>query len=380
MTARVLFVDNAPVIGGVQVTLRNILGSIDRTRFDPVIAVPRGSPGVAWYADASARVVEIDMPSVRGARALTRANLSVLRASDALSVELVHANSTRSGLASLLTKALRGIPLVWTVHEGHVPGAARVAGALADIRLYRSEDQRRRHRWLRSSNMRLVYCGVPDQKRPLRERATLREALREEFRFPRECPVLGTVGTLTWWKGHDVFIRASSRIAAQRDDARFVVVGGESPLEKGYSSYLAQLSNRLGLGDRLVLTSFRADAPSLIGGFDVLVHAPVFPESFGIVVADAMSNEIVPLVAALGSMTELVADGVDGRWFPARDPIALANVALELLADPKQRARLAAAGREKFERLFTIEGETRRYEQAYAELLCRERGKLVARA
>ena len=42
-----------------------------------------------------------------------------------------------------------------------------------------------------------------------------------------DAPRVGVLGVLTPWKGQHLFLRAMSRVARQRPDARFVVAGSE---------------------------------------------------------------------------------------------------------------------------------------------------------
>jgi glycosyltransferase involved in cell wall biosynthesis len=75
-----------------------------------------------------------------------------------------------------------------------------------------------------------------------------------------------------------------------------------------------------------------------------------------------------PVVAtAAGGIPDAVEDGVTGSLVPVRQPEALADALLALLADPSRRAALGAAGRRRFLEEFTashmVEGTLRVFEE-----------------
>lgn len=366
---RVLVIDNAPVLGGVMVTLSHVLPVLGQAGYAITVAVPSSSTeGIAWYRDVGLSVVGIDLPPARSPHALLRGARGIAGAVREVKAQVVHANSTRAGLAAVFARLVAPVPVIWTVHEANVLLATRLASSLASAVLYRSESQRGQYRWFRQGHMRRVYAGAVDRVLTLDERITVRTSLLEELQFPADAELVGQLGTLTWWKGHDVFVRAAAEISRRNPRARFVICGARSPFEPKLATKLGELATALGVGDRLALLGFRPDAHQLVGALDVLVHAPVFAESFGIVVAEAMSHSLPPVVSDLGSMRELVDDGVHGLRFPAGDATALADCVYTLLENRELRARLGAAARAKYERLFRIDDEIAAYAQIYDEL------------
>jgi glycosyltransferase involved in cell wall biosynthesis len=81
-------------------------------------------------------------------------------------------------------------------------------------------------------------------------------------------------------------------------------------------------------------------------------------EAFGLVVAEAMAAGTPVIARRLGSIAELAAAG--GALIYATDD-ELAAHAHRLLARPDERARLGAAGRAAYERLWTVDAHLSRY-------------------
>jgi glycosyltransferase involved in cell wall biosynthesis len=62
-----------------------------------------------------------------------------------------------------------------------------------------------------------------------------------------------------------------------------------------------------------------------------------------------------PVIAARGGgVTEIIADGVDGLLVTPNDPAALAAALRSLIDDPDRASALAASGRRKAERDFSV--------------------------
>jgi glycosyltransferase involved in cell wall biosynthesis len=68
-----------------------------------------------------------------------------------------------------------------------------------------------------------------------------------------------------------------------------------------------------------------------------------------------------------GGMVDMVEDGLSGILVPPGESRALAEAMRLLLADPRLRARLGAAGRERV-RLFTASSVAARIENVYQEV------------
>jgi glycosyltransferase involved in cell wall biosynthesis len=116
-------------------------------------------------------------------------------------------------------------------------------------------------------------------------------------------------------------------------------------------------ADRLGLSERI---RFHGWAPSeaaraMLGASDVLV-LPSRQEGLPMAILEAMAAEVAVVATDVGAVADAVVDGQTGALVPARDVDALAGALSRVIASPEQRARLARAGRARFEADFTIDG------------------------
>jgi len=192
--------------------------------------------------------------------------------------------------------------------------------------------------------IRVVYEGVPD-----RAGAAGGAAALAELGVPAGCPVVGNVAALTDHKDHETLVEAAARVRPRVPDARFVIVG-DGPLRPR----LEALCRERGLIDRCVFAGFRHDLDRLFPAFTVFCLSSHM-EGLGTSLLDAMAFSLPVVATAAGGIPEAVEDGVTGRVVPVRDPAALADALVEVLANPEKARALGAAGRRRFAERFTAE-------------------------
>ena len=165
------------------------------------------------------------------------------------------------------------------------------------------------------------------------------ERLRGEFAQPDEKLVL-LIGRLVYEKGFQLALEAMPRVIAEAPGTRFLVAGSgthEQELRKQAADLdLTRHGTFLGwIGDDVLHSLYRIA--------DVCVVPSIY-EPFGLVALEAMASGCPCIVADTGGLREVVPEDAAGLRFPARDPDALADVAVRLLCDPALGERLVAEG------------------------------------
>jgi glycosyltransferase involved in cell wall biosynthesis len=153
---------------------------------------------------------------------------------------------------------------------------------------------------------------------------------------------VGLVATYARWKGHDVFLEAIARAAAN-PATRFYIVGGPVYRTTGSQFTEAELRQRisaLGLGGRVGLVPFQREAAPIYRALDVVVHASTRPEPFGLTIVEAMACGRAVIVSRAGGAAELFTDGIDALGVELGDPAALTAAIDALVGDAGRRERL----------------------------------------
>lgn len=161
-------------------------------------------------------------------------------------------------------------------------------------------------------------------------------------------PVVGCVSRLVARKGQDVLIAALPAIRRRVPGAALVLVG-DGP----YRERLRRLAVEHGVEEHVVLTGpvrwdelpahhavadvFALPCRTRGRGLDV--------EGLGIVLLEAAATGLPVLAGDSGGAPETVRRGETGEVVSGRDPVAVADALVELLADPDRARAMGAAGR-----------------------------------
>ena len=195
-----------------------------------------------------------------------------------------------------------------------------------------------------------------------------RGRIRDELGIPESSPLITTVGNLYPTKGHVYFVRAAAAVRERFPEARFLVVGQAFEGRTSYAEDLYDEVRRLGLGESLSFTGFRADVPDILQATDILVQ-PTLSESFGMAVAEGLAAGLPVVATAVGGVQEIILDGETGLLVPPRDPEAIASKVVSLLEQPDFAASLASRGRQRVKDLFSPERCAEEHERVYRQAL-----------
>ncbi len=156
-----------------------------------------------------------------------------------------------------------------------------------------------------------------------------------------------TVGRLVAFKGHEYLFKAV-KLLKNRNDLKFYLAG-DGPLKKK----LIELHKQLKLNNRLEMLGFIDNIKPWYAQADLFV-LPSIREPFGIVLLEAMAAGLPVIATRAGGAKEIIQDGKSGVLVPPADPSALAEAICKLADDREARLRLAAAGKERVKKNFSL--------------------------
>ena len=155
-----------------------------------------------------------------------------------------------------------------------------------------------------------------------------RGAVRAELGIGDEEIVVGTVANFRQAKRYDLLIEAAQIVVDRLPSVRFVAVG-QGPLEDEVRAW----HEASGLGDRFLLTGYRADARRVMSAFDLFTLSSEH-EGLPVAVMEALALGLPVVATAVGGLPEAVDDGVEGRLVPPLRPDLLADAIIVVAEDP----------------------------------------------
>ncbi len=332
--------------GGSDQALLRLVRSLPRDEFDFHIALPGPSPLAPEFAAAGATVHELPMRRLStshgttawagyvAAWPLTVARLA--RIARKLDVDVVHSNSLHSLYGWAVARLVRR-PHVWHAREVVVQSGAALRLERALCRHF-------------ATRVIAVSYAVAAQLDPANvivlddylDPAEFRPANAGRFRsrvdLGDEVLLVGAVARLDPLKGLDSLLDAMEQVRRVRPHAELVVVG--APVA-GQAEYADSLRSRVGQSAGVSLLDPRDDIPEVVADLDVLALPSIEPESYGLVLVEALASGVPVVASDHGGPPEIVAraDAGAGRLVAPGDVDALARALLELLPSDTSSAK-----------------------------------------
>lgn len=173
-----------------------------------------------------------------------------------------------------------------------------------------------------------------------------RAFLKRQFDLPESSFICLTSGRFVRQKGHCYLIEAARELARKYDDIFFLLLG-DGPLEP----VLLRQIREQGLTDRFVFCGLLDHHQRAVFGADLYVH-PAVIEPYGIVIVEAMAAGLPVVATRVGGIPEVAAENETALLVDPAEPDQLTEAVERFYTDAGLRKQYAAAGYERFGRLF----------------------------
>lgn len=334
---RVLFVNNVGQIGGAEQSLLTLIDGLIQQKWPLCLVCP---PDGTLLKRANQRGIEtLPLPLVDSVKQTPLRYFNILwqfiKTARAWQPDLIHCNGIRSVLYGVPAGKLLRIPVIVHIRDIDLPPSPITRSLIkqADLQIAISNAVKAT---LQQNNLArscvVIYNGVnvaafqnihPQQ----------REQMRTTFRIPIEGCIVGIIGRLIPWKGHETFLAAAAQLR-HYPHLYWLIVGEEWHHSRGYQQYLTTLATHLGIGNRVRFTGWLEDVPAAFSMLDIVVVPSQEPEPFGRVVIEAMAAKRPVVASRIGGISEIICDERTGLLVPPRDVNALANQIQRLVVDP----------------------------------------------
>ncbi len=260
----------------------------------------------------------------------------------------VHAGIEYAVAASLASRKISRMPIVFTIH-GYPDTASYLtsgifANRLVDEVICVSEAERRKTEacgWSKAK-LSVIYNGVPAPKVPEASGRT-----KACWNIPESAYVIGTVARLEKAKGIRHLVSAMPRVISRFPNTVLVIVGDGSE-----RSELASLSSKLGISQNVIFTGLLTDPVPALSIMDVFV-LPSLREALPLAILEAMTFSLPVVASRVGGIPEAVVHNETGVLVPPGDSEAVARALLRLAENPATRKAYGSAGRKRFLEHFT---------------------------
>jgi len=370
---RIAFLIGSLEIGGAERQLVRLVNSLDPTRYEPLVICWHGRPVLAAELNPNVQFQHLQLgrvgarssavfKPVRAAALLWR----LTRRLNAFRPRVLHAWLPAAYIAAAYAGRLAGVPVVMGARRGLVSYRtyprliwpfAELANRLLRVQVCNSEAVRR---W------------ALEQERLDPDRAVVIpngvDLVTPSEPVPGRPPRAAMLANFHRYKGHALLVEALRRCSGLPAGFQVVLYGDGKERPR-----VEELARDAGVLDHLVFAGLQKDAGSRLDEFDFTLLCST-EEGFPNAVLESMAAGVPVVATAVGGVTELLRDQVDGLLVPSGDAGALAAAIDWMLAHPEERRRQGMAARERVAREFTFAAMVSAHEDIYDRLLGRRRG------
>ena len=178
--------------------------------------------------------------------------------------------------------------------------------------------------------------------------------LREQLNLNDNTLLVGMVGRVNLIKGQFYFIQIAAAAKAAGHSCHFVMIGDAY---KGYEYLYPQLENQittLGLQNSITNLYYQPNAVSLIQQLDIFILPSIKPDSFPVVILEAMAAGKPIIATNQGGAQEQIDDSVTGFLVPINDATIAVQKLGVLVNNPDMRTRMGQAGAKKLQEQFSL--------------------------
>ena len=360
---RILVLQNRFLLGGQERQTVLHLATIDRDRWEPVVACLRRE---GEHLDDLARLgihpESLGIEKLLAVRTLWRVLRLALRIR-AEGIALVHASDFYTDLIGVAAARAAGVPSVVTrVDLGHALRPAQqealAAVSRAATRVLVNAcciGDRCQAEGVARDRIALVRNGI-DLERFDAEAAPRPAGLDP---WPTGPTVIQVANMHHPVKGQDDLLRAMQEVVRMVPGAELLLVG-----DGQRRASLEAMARDMGLGARCRFLGYRRDVPALLARATVEVSAS-HAEGLSNALLEAMAARRPVVATAVGGTPELVRDGESGFLVAAGAPGEVAARVRQLLLSPGLARRMGEAGRARVARELGVEAMRRSYEAMY---------------
>ena len=371
---RVVHILTRTNVGGPSVIVSSLMQGLDKDSFEQILLRGELGDDEGDYLALHHSNLHVYDISALGRRVALfddfRALFALVRKLREIRPDIVHTHMAKAGALGRIAAVIARVPIRVHTYHGHllhgyfgkgktlvVVVAERLLRLFTSFAVVVGEQVRQdliKAKIVSASASCSIAPGVSDIQQI--ERATALNQLG----LPPNRPIVLFVGRLTTIKRPDLFVDLAQRLAASNHDALCVFVG-DGPLGE-------QLRNSTKDSNNLRFLGWQKDLGVVYAVADVVVLCSD-NEGMPLSLIEASLCERAIVATNVGSVKEIIEDGISGVLVPAGDAVALHDAVSQLLGDAAQRKLFGESARVRALSIFSPDRSLQAHADLYQQLV-----------
>ena len=254
-------------------------------------------------------------------------------------LDVIHTHSSIDSWLGGLVGKLSGIPVIRTRHVSlpvndffpnhllysYIPQRILTSGNMIS-------DIVKQIRCVDSNKVVSIPAGVDPRKFDSRISG---EKIREELKIDLNQILIGKIGVVRGWKGHNYFLEAIPLILKKIPYAKFVIVG-DGP---GFKEIKSKVK-LAGIDNKVDLLGHREDVPEIMAALDVQVLASFAGEGTPQVIPQAFAMKTPVVATKIASIPDLLGQGERGILIEPENALSLAEGVVKVIRNSEAASHL----------------------------------------
>ncbi len=364
--------------GGSDINLLRLLRSLDKNEYDILHLIPYPGPLADEFRKAGVRLQIVDMPRIRLFNNPLRYIMvlfkffptifKIKKIIEEYNIDIVCTSSMANPYGALAARLAHRPHILFAVE--YLP-IFRLAGPyfylLSEKIICCSSMVSRMFK--KSDKVLVKYPGVDlDEFSPYINGSNLRKELAVS------ATLVSMITRLDRWKGVEIFIKAAQYT---KSDTKFIIFADLVMGKEKYLKKLEEIIKQLRLEEKIVIKIARC-TPQVIAASDIIVHASLRPEPFGLIIIEAMATGKPVIASKLGGPLEIINDELNGILLEPGNPRILAAAISHLTQNPRRAEEIGLKAREKVVKEFNLKEYARGFDTIFKDTFRQYRRRYTA--
>ncbi|MCK9455065.1 MAG: glycosyltransferase family 4 protein [Sulfurimonas sp.] len=184
-----------------------------------------------------------------------------------------------------------------------------------------------------------------------------------EFKTDKNNFNVAFVGNVRPHKGL-IYVLEAMKYVSDLQNLHLLLIGDKISQEPHASSI-----KNSGMSERIHITGYRSDVPSIISACDILIHASTRKEGLPRVILESLASGTPVIASANESSLEIIEDSVNGFIVPIKDAKAIAQKIRELYDSPQTLQNLKEHAKDVIKNKMSHENTVKKYIEYFESLL-----------